>query len=143
MSKEEIFSQLRRAGITDEQIKKEYKKAKKLVGELVDKETVAKLAAKNLGIDVNIVKDDKAATYTFTDAQLEHIVRVRDIFNEVLKDKVEEFSSKCKFCLNPIMMQRMGGESWKPLDPKTGEKHRCKKGMAYYKKLKEDEEKNK
>jgi len=143
MSKEEIFSQLRRAGIKDEQIKKEYKKAKKLVGELVDKETIAKLAAKNLGIDINVVKDDELQTYTFTDPQLEHIVRVRDIFNEILKNKVEEFPSKCKFCSEPIIMQRMGGEKWKPLDPKTGEKHSCKQGRIYYKKLKEEEEKNK
>ena len=84
----------------------------------------------------------KPIKMVFTGDQLEHVAVVRDILNELLKGRVEQFESMCKFCNKPIMMRRIDGENWKPISKKSGEKHSCKKGRAYYKKLKKEQSKN-
>jgi len=89
------------------------------------------------------IDEPKPVKMVFTGDQLEHVAVVRDILNELLKGRVEQFDSVCKFCNKPITMRRIDGENWKPISKKTGEKHSCKRGRKYYKKLKEEEEKSK
>lgn len=143
-TKEEIFKKLRYAGFKDSEIKKEYKKSRKILGSLVSKSKVAEVVAANLGVSLKgAVRDEEeydatdGVTHKFTEAQIEILMQAHNILGSVLKGRVEQFKSKCKYCGKEILMQRMVGENWKPMNPNTGNRHTCKESRKHFEMMKQ------